>query len=98
MEGVVLIMGTTIRAWDQDSGRIRHHLFTTHKGTWSATWKRDGARWINEYEGKDLDGKQGVGKEVITFKGRDHYVLNQTNRTLDGKPQPDIDWHFKRKP
>ena len=97
MQGVAQIMGTAIRAWDQTSEKICEHQFTTHKGIWAGTWKKDGKKWIYEYEGRNLDGKKGTGTRVMTFKNEDCYVVKDTNQTLDGKPQPDIEWRFERK-
>jgi hypothetical protein len=91
----VQIKGTAIRAWDENV--IRQYQFTTHKGVWSGTWKKDGGTWIFEYEGKNLDGRIGSGKRLITFKNEDNFVVKETSQMLAGKPQPDNEWHFKRK-
>ena len=93
---LVRIKGTAVRAWDQDSKQIREHLFTTHKGTWTGSWKQNGETWVHSYRGHDLDGKVGTGKQTCTFRSADEFVLTETNRTLDGKPQPDMKWTFKR--
>jgi hypothetical protein len=96
IEGVVLIKGTAIRAWDQDAKQIREYQFTTHKGVWTGTWKKDGGSWIHEYRGKNLDSRVGTGKRVISFSDENNYVIKDINRTLAGKPQPAEQWKFKR--
>ena len=58
--------------------------------------ERDGDKWVFSYVGRNLDGKKGTGKRVVTFEDADHYTMTETELTLDGKPQPDVTWHFKR--
>ena len=71
--------------------------FTTHKGTWTGTWRKDGTTWVYDYKGMNLDGKKCSGKQLITFENDDHYVSKDVEQVSDGQPQPDIEWHFERK-
>jgi hypothetical protein len=96
IEGVVLIKGTAIRAWDQHAEQIREYQFTTHKGVWTGTWTEDGELWVDEYTGKNLDSRVGTGKRVITFRDKNNYVINDIDRTLAEDPQPAEQWQFKR--
>ena len=91
------IKGTSVRGWDQSSGQIRTYLFTTHKGVWSGTLKKEGETWISVIEGTNLDGEKCTFTELTTFKNKDSFVAKDVNRTVDGKPQPDTEWQFQRK-
>jgi hypothetical protein len=92
----VQILGTGIRAWDQKAQQICEHSFTTHKGTWSGTWKKDGNAWVYEYQGINLDGEKWTGKRVFTFTDKDHYVLKDIEQTCDGEPRPDAELALQR--
>ena len=97
LEGTTPIKGAGLRGWDESTQQIRDYMFTTHKGTWSGTWKQDGDIWIFEYEGTNLDRKKASGTRRITFKEEDHFIERDVNQLLDGKPQPDVELHFTRK-
>lgn len=96
IDGSETILGTTLFGWDQKAKTITTTHYTTHKGVWSGTAVKDGSKWVFSYEGLNLDGKKGVGKRVVTFTDEDHYTLTERDCTLDGKPQPDVTWHFER--
>ena len=96
VDGAETILGTTLIGWDQSKKKITSTQVTTHKGVWSGTVERDGKKWIFSYEGYNLDGKKASGKRIITFTDDDHYTSVDTESVLDGKPQPDVTWHFKR--
>jgi hypothetical protein len=95
IEGSETILGTTLIGWDQKGKTITTTQFTTHKGVWSGTIKREGNKWVFSYEGVNLDGKKGTGKRIVTFADDNHYTAEQ-HSTLDGEPQPHVTWQFKR--
>ena len=96
IDGSETILGTTVYGWDETKKTITFTEYTTHKGVWSGTVSADGDKWTFAYEGYDLDGRKHTGKRVVTFTDNDHYTMRQTDRAINGHPEPDIKWQFKR--
>ncbi len=96
IDGSETILGTTLFGWDQIKKQITTTQFTTHKGVWNGTVERDGDKWVFSYVGEIPRRQERYGEVGQTFEDADHYTMTETELTLDGKPQPDVTWHFKR--
>jgi hypothetical protein len=96
--GEVRILATTLRGWDQATGKVIGTRFTTHKGIWTETWEKRGDVWVTEYSGLNLDGAQCKGIQTTAFPDADTMVIADTNQTVDGRPVPDSTVHFQRVP
>jgi hypothetical protein len=94
--GEILIQSMWIRGWDQRSEAIRVYSFTTHKGAWDSTVKKEGEQWLVDFAGVNLDGSRCKGKITIEFKDEDTFVETEHSSTVDGKPIPDLVYTFTR--
>ena len=72
-----------------------------HYNAWfeyfEGTWKKQGENWIYEYEGYNLDSKKCTGKRVMTPVSNGRFASKDVSQTMDGEPQPNMEWVFERK-
>ncbi len=94
--GDVTINSTALRGWDQAADTIKEYSFTTHLGVWTGTIEKVADKWVNEYEGVNLDGAECSGTRTYTFKGNDTMLMTDARQRVDGKETPNMDYHFKR--
>ena len=55
-----------------------------------ATWTKDGDRWVVDSERVLPDGKKIVATNIITRIDADAITWQSKDRTVDGKPAPDV--------
>ena len=86
--GEISIQSMWIRGWDQASEAIKVYSFTTHKGAWTSTLKKEGEKWLVDFSGVNLDGSRSTGTRTMIFEDEDTYVVTESRGTVEGKPVP----------
>jgi len=90
VNGVETIGGTQWIGWDPINGNYRSWLFDSDGGFGEATWVQEGNKWTVEANSIRPNGKLIKETHIITFVDQNQMSLETINRTLDGKPLPDI--------
>jgi uncharacterized protein (TIGR02246 family) len=82
--------GTQWIGWDPAEKRVRSWIFDTNGGFGEGAWSRDGNKWVIKTSVIQQDGKKATA--TITFTRIDAETMSwqAQERTLDGKPLPDI--------
>ena len=76
--------------WDPIKKQIRSWTFDEDGGFGEATWTRDGDRWAIKSELVLADGKKITATNIITHIDADTITWQSKDRTVDGKPVPDV--------
>jgi uncharacterized protein (TIGR02246 family) len=76
--------------WDAAAKQVRSWSFDDDGGFAEATWTKDGDQWVVKSERVLPDGKKVVATNIITRVGADALTWQSKNRTVDGKPGPDV--------
>jgi uncharacterized protein (TIGR02246 family) len=82
--------GTQWIGWDPIAKTIRAWTFETSGGFGEATWSRDGDRWISKTAFTHRDGTKTTATNVVTRVDADTIRFQSTERTIDGKPAPEV--------
>ena len=82
--------GTQTIGWDPIKKQIRSWTFDEDGAFGEATWTRDDNRWVIKTELVLPDGKKFAGTNIITHVSADAVTWQSKDRTVDGKPVPDI--------
>jgi uncharacterized protein (TIGR02246 family) len=90
VRGKETIGGTQWIGWDSEKKAIRSWLFDSDGGYGEGNWVQDGDKWVIESSSVRPNGKVVKETNVITFVDQDKMSLETKNRTLDGKPLPDV--------
>ena len=90
VKGEETIGGTQWIGWDPVKGNIRSWLFDSDGGYGEANWVPDGDKWIIEASSVRPNGKLVKETHIITLLDQDKMSLETRDRTLDGKPLPDV--------
>jgi uncharacterized protein (TIGR02246 family) len=81
--------GTQWIGWDGAAKRIRSWSFNSNGGFVEGTWSRDGDKWLIKVNATPRDGKKVSATVVVTKVDDDHLTWQSTNRSMDGKAEPD---------
>ena len=76
--------------WDAAAKQIRSWSFDEDGGFAEGIWTKDGDRWVVKSKRVRPDGKKVVSTNVITRIDADDLTWQSKDRTVDGKPAPDI--------
>ncbi|QJW98575.1 YybH family protein [Frigoriglobus tundricola] len=82
--------GTQWVGWDAAAKTVRSWSFHANGGFGEGTWARDGKTWTVKTAAVLPDGKKATATEVITLIDADTVGLAAKDRTVDGKPVPDV--------
>jgi uncharacterized protein (TIGR02246 family) len=81
---------TQIIGVDPRSGRLMSWMFNVDRGYAHGLWIPHDAGWAIEYQGVGADGTLSTAVNVLS-RVNDALVWKSTNRTVAGKPAPDIE-------
>ncbi len=82
--------GTQTIGWDPIKKQIRSWTFDEDGGFGEATWTRDDNRWVIKSELVLSDGKKISATNIVTRIDAEDMTWQSKDRTVDGKPVPDI--------
>jgi uncharacterized protein (TIGR02246 family) len=88
-EGDTKSTATQLVARDPSTGKLRSWVFESDGGFGSASWERDGKRWVLDATATHADGRTLTATNVLIPLDRDTFVWHSTKRSLDGTSQPD---------
>jgi uncharacterized protein (TIGR02246 family) len=89
-KNITLSGGTQWIGWDPAEKRLRSWIFDTNGGFGEGTWSRDGNKWVNKTAGIQQDGKKFAATITLARVDPDTLTWEAHERTVDGKPLPDI--------
>ncbi len=89
-QSVILSGGTQWVGWDPQETRIRSWSFDTNGGFGEAAWTKEGNKWVIKSSGVQQDGKKVTATNTLTHLDAETLGWQSTDRTVDGKPLPDI--------
>ena len=89
-EPIALTEGTQWIGWDPAAKKIRSWTFDDSGGFGEGTWTKDGAKWTIKSSAVLPDGKKAASTNTVARVDADTITWAVTDRTLDGKPLPDI--------
>lgn len=89
VKNVAIGGGTSWIGWDPNAKAVRSWTFESHGGFGEGTWTKDGAKWVSKSSATLPDGKKVTAAHVVTRVDADTLTWEVTDRTFDGKPQPD---------
>jgi uncharacterized protein (TIGR02246 family) len=90
IKGVSVGGGTSWIGWDPAAKTVRSWMFESSGGFGQGTWTRDGETWTSKTTATLPDGKKASVTNVVTRVDADTLTWEVKDRTLDGKPQPDV--------
>ncbi len=76
--------------WDPIKKQIRSWTFSEDGAFGHATWTRDDDRWVVKSELVLPDGKKIAATNIVTHVDADAMTWQSKDRTVDGKPVPDV--------
>lgn len=82
--------GTSWIGWDPSAKTVRSWVFETDGGFGQGTWARDGKTWTVKLSAVLPDGKKATSTNTVTRIDAETLTWAVTERTLDGKPLPDV--------
>jgi uncharacterized protein (TIGR02246 family) len=82
--------GTQWIGWDPARKTVRSWLFLADSGFGEGTWTQSGKSWTIKTSVTLSDGTKATATEEITMIDADTVSFQAKDRTLDGKPLPDI--------
>jgi uncharacterized protein (TIGR02246 family) len=89
-KGLILSSGTQYIGWDPSAKRIRSWTFDSMGGFGEGGWTQDGDKWVSKTSATLQDGKKMTGTNIVKRVDAGAITLQSTDRTLDGKPIPDM--------
>ena len=90
IKGVALGGGTAWIGWDPSTKTIRTWMFESSGGFGQGTWTQEGAALVSKSTATLPDGKKASVTNVVTRVDADTITWAVKDRTLDGKPLPDV--------
>ena len=85
--------------WDPSTSQIRSWSFVADGAIGENTWSWEGDQWIIKTNAILPNGKKLAAINTITRNGPDELTWQSKDRTLDGKPLPDVgEMKMKRAP
>jgi len=76
--------------WDPATSQIRSWSFVADGSIGENTWSTEGDQWIVKTNANLPNGKKLAATNIITRNGPDAITWQSKDRTLDGKPLPDV--------
>jgi uncharacterized protein (TIGR02246 family) len=89
-KNITLSGATQWIGWDPLEKRLRSWIFDTNGGFGEGSWTKDGNRYVIKASAVQQDGKKVTATNIITHVDSDNATWQSTERTVDGKPLPDI--------
>jgi uncharacterized protein (TIGR02246 family) len=89
-QNITVSGGTQWIGWDRVGKQIRSWMFDADGGFGEGTWTRDGDKLIIKINLVLRDGNKVAATSLITRIDPDTVTWQSRDRTLDGKPLPDI--------
>ena len=90
VKGASMGGGTVRIGWDPNAKTVRSWMFESTGGFGEGTWTKDGAKWTSKSTATLPDGKKATATNVVTRVDANTLTWEVKERTLDGKPLPDI--------
>lgn len=82
--------GTSWIGWDPNAKAVRSWMFESSGGFGEGTWTKDGSAWTSKTTATLQDGKKAASTNVVTRVDADTLTWEIKDRSLDGKPLPDV--------
>ena len=89
-KSIILSGGNQWIGWDPLEKRVRSWTFDNNGGFGEGSWTRDGNKWVIKTTSVQQDGKKATSTNTLTQIDADTATWQSTDRTVDGKPLPDI--------
>jgi uncharacterized protein (TIGR02246 family) len=89
-KNISLNEGTQMIGWDAAAKQIRSWTFDDDGGFGQATWARDEKKWVIKSTAVTRDGNKIAATNIVTRISPEIFTWESKDRTLDGKPLPDI--------
>ena len=89
-KNVSLGSGTQWIGWDPSEKRYRSWTFDSMGGFGEGSWTKDGNKWISKSSAVLQDGRKMTATNVATCVNADTISWQSKDRTLAGKPIPDM--------
>src|SRR5262245_38999963 len=89
-KNISVASGTQWIGWDPIEKRIRSWTFDSDGGFGEGSWTKDGDKLIIKTNTVLRDGKKVAATNIVTKIDADTITWQSKDRTLDGKPLPDI--------
>ncbi len=89
-KNIALSEGAQRIGWDPIKKEVRSWTFDEDGGFGEGAWSKDGDRWVIKSELVLPDGKKITATNVITRVDADTISWQSKDRTVDGKPAPDV--------
>ena len=91
VEDRVEMEGVEVIGWDPAENIYRSWVFDSEGGFGSATWTRDGEKWIKHLTGTTSSGNKAFAAHIMTKVDDNSYQWGAHGRELDGRLLPNID-------
>jgi uncharacterized protein (TIGR02246 family) len=89
-KNIILSGGIRWIGWDPLEKRVRSWAFDNNGGFGEGSWTKDGNKWVIKTTAVQQDGKKATATNTLTQVDADTASWQSTDRTVDGKPLPDI--------
>jgi uncharacterized protein (TIGR02246 family) len=89
VQDVPVAGGTQWIGWDPAAKTIRAWVFDSTGSISEASWVRDGKRLMSKTTTILPDGRKATSNNIVTRIDDNCITIQMTNRTVDGKSQPD---------
>ncbi len=86
----VTMTGTQRIGWYEPNKQIRSWTFDSDGGVTIGVWSKNGDTWVVKTQEVQRDGKTATETETATIDSLHAHSWKLTERTLDGKPLPDM--------
>lgn len=84
--------------WDPVEGTLRSWTFDPDGGFSEGIWLPTDDGWVIRSDATMPDGATGVATVAIRIRDADHFVVESTDRIIDGEKEPDFSLVIARKP
>ena len=91
VEDKIDMAGMQIIGWDPVAKQIRSWVFDSDGGFADGRWTRKGNHWYVATSGTLPDGRKAASTNIITYVDNNKFKWQSVNRSLDGRPLPNID-------
>ncbi|HTU20741.1 MAG TPA: SgcJ/EcaC family oxidoreductase [Gemmataceae bacterium] len=87
---LLLSSGTQWIGWDPSAKRFRSWTFDSMGGFGEGSWTKEGNKWVIKSNAVLQDGRKMTTTNIVRRIDADTISWQGTDRTLDGKPIPDM--------
>lgn len=84
--------------WDPVEGTLRSWTFDPDGGFSEGVWLPTDDGWVIRSDATMPDGATGVATVAIRIRDTDHFMVESTDRIVDGEKEPDFSLVIARKP